>query len=334
MWLLCIVYGVHTVVKSMLLYINICVRKFPFTVLTFCFFFFLPCPDARPNGLDLECNSDTDCPTEKACINLHCINPCSLRGACGENALCRAIVHKPRCSCPQCYVGLPQRACKPDPQCDISKLTPSEIPAIECSSNADCPANMACNHGSRECYSPCRAPSSKCRENKKCEVHAHRAVCVCKSGFVVNDRGELMCAPEHAQCTRDAQCPSNRACADGRCVDPCSTRHNPCGSNKTCEVLDHRPVCICMRDCNPSLSICLRDSGCPRSQACRNYKCEDPCLTASCRADAPCYVEDHRPVCKFCPPGFVTDSKYGCLKGKLLLPGPRSSLLLPDALGK
>jgi hypothetical protein len=42
----------------------------------------------------------------------------------------------------------------------------------------------------------------------------------------------------------------------------------------------------------------------------------DPCVNVTCTDDAPCFVEEHRPVCKFCPPGFDTDSKYGCLKGK------------------
>lgn len=297
------------------------VRKFPFTVLTIAFFsFFLTYPDASSfYGLDLECISDNDCPNEKACINLHCIDPCSLRGACGENALCRTIVHKPRCSCPQCYIGMPHTSCRPDPKCDVTQLRPSEIPIITCSSNIDCPSNMACNYLSGECYNPCNNPSFNCKGNKKCEVLQHNAKCVCKSGFVVNENGELMCAPDNFECTRDAQCASNKACVDGRCINPCTVevgKRVPCSADKTCEVLNHRPVCICTRDCNPSLSICLRDSGCPSNQACRNYRCEDPCAGASCASDAPCYVEDHKPICKFCPPGFITDSKYGCLKGK------------------
>jgi hypothetical protein len=27
-------------------------------------------------------------------------------------------------------------------------------------------------------------------------------------------------------------------------------------------------------------------------------------------------VEDHKAVCKFCPPGFITDANYGCIKGR------------------
>lgn len=294
----------------------VCVRKFPFTVLTIAFSFFpLPRPVLPvPPTPDLECNSDDDCPNEKACINLHCMNPCSLRGACGENALCRPALHRPRCSCPQCYVGSPGVACRSDPRCDTGELASSELPAISCERDADCPSNMACERALGECYDPCRRGFPSCRGNKRCAVRNHRPACVCRSGFVVNERGELTCAPSGLECARDAQCATNRACVRGRCVNPCAS--GTCAANKTCEVLDHRPVCICMRDCTPSLSICLRDSGCPPQQACRNYRCEDPCAKAACAADAPCYVEDHRPVCKFCPPGFVVDRRYGCLKGK------------------
>lgn len=250
------------------------------------------------------------------------MNPCSLRGACGENALCRAILHKPRCSCPQCYVGMPHTSCQPDPKCDITQPGTAES-SVACIDDSDCPSSLACKRNTGECYSPCRRSTSICTGNKKCEVHNHRAVCVCKAGFVVNDSGELMCAPDsNAECTRDQQCASNLACIDGQCRNPCTlANRTPCPPKKTCEVLNHRPLCICTRDCNPSLSICLRDSGCPSHQACRNYRCQDPCETATCTADAPCFVEDHKPICKFCPPGFVSDSKYGCLKGKHTING-------------
>lgn len=260
----------------------------------------------------MECNSDLECPNEKACINSQCIDPCSLRGACGLNAICKVVLHRPRCSCPQCHVGMANTACHPDPKC---QHTPEARPApnVQCLGDADCPNTLACNQRAGECYNPCKSPSVKCSFNKKCEVHNHRTTCVCKNGFVVNEHGELACAPDNLECTQSSQCTSNTACMDGRCQSPCAK--SPCPPDKACEVLNHQPICICMKDCNPSLSICLRDSGCPPTQACRAFKCEDPCATASCPADTPCYVEEHKPICKFCPHGFVSDSKYGCLKG-------------------
>ena len=108
----------------------------------------------------------------------------------------------------------------------------------------------------------------------------------------------------------------NLACSNGRCVNPCD---NPrlCPSSKECQVLNHKPTCVCVEGCNPSISICLRDQGCPNHQACVNYQCKSPCEGKVCPNNAPCEVEGHKAVCKFCPPGFKTDSNYGCIKGKL-----------------
>lgn len=254
------------------------------------------------------------CPNEKACISGRCIDPCSLRGACGENALCRVVLHKPRCSCPQCYVGKPFTECRPDPKCEKAEPRPAS-PSILCDTNEDCPANKACGT-SRRCTDPCLTYGITCDSNKKCEVRNHRPVCVCK-GFVVNNAGELKCKPESIECTRDNECSSNLACINNKCQNPClAGKKSPCAKNKVCEVLDHKPVCVCLDDCNPTFSICLRDSGCPSHQACKNYRCVNPCHNATCPQNTPCYVEEHAPVCKFCPPGFVTDQRYGCLKGK------------------
>lgn len=302
------------------------VRKFLFTVLINAFFFFFPVPPPTPHRLytdlnttivtiERECTSDLECPNEKACINLQCLDPCALRGACGINALCRVVLHKPRCSCPQCYIGMPHTACHPDSKCDT--LNPKPTPSIGCSSDYDCPESLSCHSQTGECRDPCLSSRYTCEVNKRCQVRNHKPMCVCKYGFVVNEIGELTCAPDTLTCSRDFDCPSNAACVNGKCQNPCNVRNKrPCPADKTCDVLDHRPVCICTKNCNPSLSICLRDSGCSPDLACRNYRCVDPCRNSTCPADAPCYVEEHKPICKFCPPGFVPDTKYGCMKGK------------------
>lgn len=275
--------------------------------------------------LDAECNSDLECSNEKACINFQCIDPCELRGACGLNALCRTVLHRPRCSCPACHIGAANTECRPDPNCLSTQPRPS---TTQCTRNTHCSLNQACNPSLGECYDPCANPSFKCRGNKRCEVSHHRPTCVCKGGFVVNERGEIACAPEISECSRNDQCPSNRACIENVCQNPCTAlKQSPCPPEKGCDVLNHKPVCICLKNCNPSLSICLRDNGCPAHQACRAFRCEDPCATASCPENTPCYVEDHKPICKFCPPGFKSDSKYGCLKGKHLF---RCKLLVLD----
>lgn len=260
--------------------------------------------------VESACSGDSDCPNEKACINRQCLEVCSVRGACGENALCHPVLHNVRCSCPECHTGSPEISCLPDPKCEVTH--PHLSDPIACGSNSDCPFTMSCL--SDRCQNPCLSGTIKCDINKKCEVRRHRAMCVCKNGFSLSETGELSCAPNDLECSFNDQCTSNLACVKGKCVSPCTSK--TCPEKKTCAVMNHRPVCLCTKDCNPSLSICLRDNGCPPQLACANYRCVNPCVNTTCPQEAPCFVEDHKPVCKFCPSGFSPDTKYGCLKGK------------------
>lgn len=220
-------------------------------------------------------------------------------------------MHQAQCSCPQCYVGQPRLSCQLDPTC---KPTTDANITFTCSENKPCPSKLACDMTTNECRNPC-LDYHNCRRNQKCEVRNHKPVCVCRNGFALNERGELTCAPENAECTRDEQCPSNAACRDSKCVNPClAPKQSICPKGKQCDVVEHRAVCVCIEDCHPTVSICLRDNGCPQNLACINYQCKNPCKEAC--GDAPCSVEDHHPVCKFCPTGYIHDEKHGCIKGK------------------
>jgi len=55
-------------------------------------------PNCRP-----ECTIHSECLSDKACINMKCIDPCP--GSCGTNALCSVINHIPTCRCPEGYTG-------------------------------------------------------------------------------------------------------------------------------------------------------------------------------------------------------------------------------------
>lgn len=271
--------------------------------------------------VEKDCTNDNDCPSEKACIQQICSDPCSMRGTCGENALCKTVLHRPRCSCPNCYIGRPNVECKLDINCEtITTPRPADTTiSASCRTNNDCHESLRCDRYG-QCSDPCENSLLVCDDNKKCETRRHKAVCVCKSGFVVNEYGELTCAPDKRECSRDDECASNMACIELKCRNPCVTlpnRRSPCDADKSCEVQDHKPICICMKDCSPSISICLRDSGCPTGLACRNYQCINPCDIATCAENSPCFVEDHKPICKFCPQGFVADARFGCQKGKL-----------------
>lgn len=262
-----------------------------------------------------------ECASERACINGICIDPCTLRGACGSNALCKTVLHRPRCSCPNCFIGRPNIECKPDQKCvETTSPRPNDYLAGSCQTDIDCPENLRCD-ANRQCNDPCQDPVHICEENKKCVARRHKPVCVCKYGFVVNELGELTCAADKMECHDDEECSSNMACMDGKCINPCIDNNKSptiCPATKQCQVLNHKAICICIKDCTPSLSICLRDNGCPIGLACRNYQCVNPCDSALCAENSPCYVEDHKPICKFCPSGFISDVQFGCLKGKIL----------------
>ena len=61
-------------------------------------------PNCRP-----ECVINSECPSDKACINRKCQDPCP--GLCGVNAYCSVRNHVPICICNQGYIGDPFSTC-------------------------------------------------------------------------------------------------------------------------------------------------------------------------------------------------------------------------------
>lgn len=68
-------------------------------------------PNCRP-----ECSINAECPSNKACIQEKCRDPCL--GSCGFNAICTVINHTPACSCSEQDTGDPFTNCysKPPPR--------------------------------------------------------------------------------------------------------------------------------------------------------------------------------------------------------------------------
>ena len=262
-------------------------------------------------GTDEGCKTDDDCTLDKSCHRGTCRDPCSLRAACGENAICRVVLHRPRCECPECFIGKPHISCKIDPQC-TSPVVEEKPTGKECATNADCDPSLYCNSG--QCHSPC-GHTSVCNPNEKCVARSHQGTCTCKYKLVITPTGELTCPERQVSCRADAECPVHLACINNACQNPCQP--GSCPEGKKCQVLEHKPLCMCEKECESSISVCLKDRGCPSNQACINYQCVNPCEGKSCPGNTPCIVEDHIPVCKFCPPGFTVDKNYGCIKGQL-----------------
>lgn len=55
-------------------------------------------PNCRP-----ECLINSECLSNRACIQKKCRNPCD--GVCGVGAVCNVINHTPTCSCPNGFTG-------------------------------------------------------------------------------------------------------------------------------------------------------------------------------------------------------------------------------------
>lgn len=60
-----------------------------------------------------ECILNSECPSNRACINSKCVDPCP--GTCGYNAECQIVNHSPLCTCYPGYVGNPMTGCHQPP---------------------------------------------------------------------------------------------------------------------------------------------------------------------------------------------------------------------------
>lgn len=272
-------------------------------------------PSCRP-----ECVLSSECPSDRACINQKCSDPCS--GACGFNARCRVQNHSPLCICDVGYVGNPftrcslepplqadpppQDPCYPSPcgpnaQCRNANGAPSCscLPTYmgtppncrpECIIHQECISNRACIN--QKCTDPC--PGS-CGLNARCDVLNHIPVCTCFENYSGDPFSNCQPAPPVVQ---DVS------------VDPCNP--TPCGPNAQCT---GNGVCTCLaefqgdpyRDCRPE---CVLNSDCARNKACLARKCRDPC-PGTCAPSAICEVLNHVPMCS-CPAGTVGQAFVDC----------------------
>lgn len=190
-------------------------------------------------------------------------NPC-VPSPCGPNSICQVKQGRPICSCIANYIGSPP-FCRP-----------------ECVMNQECPRNQACVR--EKCINPC---IDSCGENAKCDVVNHTPFCSCVTGYegdafigcykiieppvprdpcnpspcgenaqcIVNDGiARCNCIPPYIgnpyaggcrpECTINPDCPSHLACLAQHCRDPCQ---GTCGVNAECTVVNHVPVCTCVR---------------------------------------------------------------------------------------
>lgn len=171
-----------------------------------------------------ECVVSSECPQNRACLNFKCGDPCL--GTCGLNSRCHVVNHNPICSCSPGFSGDPFSGC-----------------VVLDSKNKNFSLCMCYQSFSDYLLAPVpKKPEnpcipSPCGPNSQCRVIGEQAACSCLPNYIGQSPN---CRPE---CMINAECPSNMACINERCKDPCP---GSCGINARCSAINHNAVCTCV----------------------------------------------------------------------------------------
>uniref|UniRef100_A0A8D8VM32 Neurogenic locus Notch protein n=1 Tax=Cacopsylla melanoneura TaxID=428564 RepID=A0A8D8VM32_9HEMI len=277
-----------------------------------------------PPGCRPQCVVSAECAPNQACVQQRCADACL--GVCGLHARCTVNNHNPICSCPGNLVGdpfvrcyeetpripdVPENPCLPSPcgpnadcrvldhhpvcSCVVGMLGAPPHCRPECLLHADCPNRLACLNN--KCKDPC---IGTCGFNAQCAVVNHQPQCSCQDGY----QGDPFtgCSPVPVVSYQPPEP-----------LSPCQSY--PCGPNAICRERHGVGSCVCLPEyfgdpytgCRPE---CVMNSDCPRTRACVNNKCVDPCVQ-TCGIHAECKVVHHIPNC-FCPPGFTGNPLSSC----------------------
>lgn len=180
----------------------------------------------RPPNCRPECTVNSECPSNKACINEKCRDPCV--GACAFNAECHVHAHTPRCVCSVGYEGDPFSGCH--------KIVPSKTSINKICQVDDRTDLFVTILVKDEIPHPCNP--SPCGANAICKERNGAGSCSCIPEYFGDPYVE--CRPE---CVMNSECPMNRACSNNKCVDPCP---GLCGQRALCQVANHNPTCYCV----------------------------------------------------------------------------------------
>lgn len=234
------------------------------------------------------------------------------------NAECYGDNHRAACKCRPTFSGDPFSRCE----------------AVECQMDVDCPQDRACLN--QRCINPCADTTNPpCAPNAICYVRNHATGCRCPDYLPVGNplaycERSAPPTPAEPECRIDSNCPTQLACINEHCVNPC-VELKPCTSSAKCNVLDSTPLrtltCTCPDgwisnkdgECKavvvPKPPGCESDDDCKTEEACINRICRNPC---NCGYNTKCFVKNHRPICS-CKVGYDGNPHTVCKLGKFFV---------------
>lgn len=203
--------------------------------------------------------------------------------------------------------------------------TPFFTPA-GCTSNSQCPDDRACYE--KNCVNPCQL-DNPCAPQAECRASNHKAVCLCPSGY----SGDPLKQCIVIGCTTAGDCPPDRMCLNGRCIDQC-IYNNTCAPEAECRGINHRTECrcppgfrgdptiVCVERERPP--VCRSDYDCEADYGCIDGLCQKPCqLLEPCEEPTVCQLVSTHPLKTMtctCPAhmvvsrqGYCTDCKHSAL---------------------
>lgn len=113
-----------------------------------------------------ECDSNSECSTDKICDDNMCKIACLVQNNCGENTVCSSEKHTHTCYCQPGYTGDPAKGCKAIDWCASNPCgNGAECRNTRNRAQCTCPAGTVGNPYEEECR---KAP--ECRFNRDCPL--------------------------------------------------------------------------------------------------------------------------------------------------------------------